>query len=257
MAIRTPSSIYRGGCVGLAQRLSLAWRFHGPFGIAAGMIARSLKLVRGPKSLQQSLQRYKEFSFDARFMVTTFEEVAIDRLGIPADKERNAVEYSPTSPVWFVHLISGLNLNYGDFTFVDLGSGKGRTLLLASEFPFKQVIGVEISERLHATAVKNISSYRPLSQKCHDIQSICEDATDFQFPETPLVVFLYNPFHLDVLQPVIENLRCSFEKNIRPVVVVYSNPLYRQLFAEAHWLEEVESASATWVVYQSPSTKGD
>lgn len=57
--------------------------------------------------------------------------------------------------------------------------GKGRVLLLASEFPFQQVIGVEIDPRLHHIAQKNIAAYRHPFQKCEDVQSICSDVTRF------------------------------------------------------------------------------
>lgn len=245
------NSIYRRGAIGLSQRLLLSWKFYGASGIVAGLLASLLKQTTGPNELQKGCQRYKERCFDNRFEVSTSEEVPIDQLGVDPDKERSAVEYSPTSPVWFSHLLSGLNVNYQEFTFLDLGSGKGRTLLLASEFPFKDVIGVEISERLHVIAETNLSTYRSKSQRCQDIQSIRADATTYDFPESPLVVFLYNPFHIEVITPVFENLQNSWLKKVRPIIIVYSNPLYRQLFDEAHWLEEVASGGATWVVYQS------
>ncbi len=46
-----------------------------------------------------------------------------------------------------------------DFTFIDLGSGKGRVLLMASEYPFQKIIGVEFMPELHRAAQKNIAGY--------------------------------------------------------------------------------------------------
>lgn len=33
-----------------------------------------------------------------------------------------------------------------DYDFLDFGSGKGRTLLMAASFPFKKITGVEFSK---------------------------------------------------------------------------------------------------------------
>jgi hypothetical protein len=41
--------------------------------------------------------------------------------------------------------LAALPIAYDKFAFVDCGSGKGRTLLIASEFPFKFIIGVEFA----------------------------------------------------------------------------------------------------------------
>ena len=48
-----------------------------------------------------------------------------------------------------------MNIEHDRFTFVDFGAGKGRVLMMACEYPFKQVIGVELSRKLHATASRN------------------------------------------------------------------------------------------------------
>jgi hypothetical protein len=64
--------------------------------------------------------------------------------------------YAPVSPQYFLSALENVNIRYQDFTFIDLGSGKGRALLLASEFPFQEIIGVELGPELHEIAKKNI-----------------------------------------------------------------------------------------------------
>jgi hypothetical protein len=46
-----------------------------------------------------------------------------------------------------------------DFTFIDLGSGKGRVLLMAAAYGFKRIIGVEFMPELHRVAEENIRKY--------------------------------------------------------------------------------------------------
>ena len=57
-------------------------------------------------------------------------------------------------PARFRKVLASLQIAFHDYTFIDFGSGKGRALLLASEFPFKRIIGLEFSPELHGTQKK-------------------------------------------------------------------------------------------------------
>lgn len=78
--------------------------------------------------------------------------------------------------------------------FVDLGSGKGKSLILAADYPFKKIIGVEFPPELHQTAVRNIALFS--REKCiqEQIQLLCMDAEQYELPTENIVLFLYNPF---------------------------------------------------------------
>jgi SAM-dependent methyltransferase len=106
------------------------------------------------------------------------------------------VRYEGCNPVTCEELLSSLNIRYEDWTFVDVGSGKGRALMIAEKFRFKAVIGVEYSRKLVAIA-------RTLTQAT----IFCCDAAEYNFPELPLVVFMYHPFNRSVLEKVLANLR--------------------------------------------------
>jgi len=115
--------------------------------------------------------------------------------------------------------------DFRDFTFVDLGSGKGRTLLMASDYPFRQIIAVELLPALHQVAQENLPKYHSDSQECFSIEAICADATEFSFPAEPTVLFLFNPFPEHGLKQVIANLELSLEQHPRAVYLLYHNPL--------------------------------
>src|SRR5229473_3258379 len=42
--------------------------------------------------------------------------------------------YQATEPTLFREMLEALNIDFTQYTFIDLGSGKGRTLLMASEY---------------------------------------------------------------------------------------------------------------------------
>lgn len=151
--------------------------------------------------------------------------------------------YQPTEPALFHEMLSTLardfDLNFGDFTFLDLGSGKGRTLLMASDYPFRQIVGVELLPALDRIAQENLRAYKNESQKCFAVESVCADATSFPFPEVPLVVYLFNPFPESGLRRVVASLEQSLRANPRPAYVLYHNPLLEHVLVETGSMRKV------------------
>ncbi|MGH9495685.1 MAG: class I SAM-dependent methyltransferase [Candidatus Sulfotelmatobacter sp.] len=140
--------------------------------------------------------------------------------------------YQPTEPGLFREMVDVVeqHARLSEFTFIDLGSGKGRTLLMASDYPFKRIIGVELLPALNQVAEENIATYKSDAQKCFSIESVCSDATAFPLPDGPLLVFLFNPFPEAGLKTAVAHLEDSFRENSRPLIVVYHNPQLEEVF---------------------------
>jgi hypothetical protein len=168
-------------------------------------------------------QRIDE-AFDSRFGVETAGDVPLSDVGITGpDLERGHGHYRP---VWTHVLREALEQVPGDlrrFTFVDYGSGKGKALLLASDYPFEEILGVEFARPLHAVAVRNIGRYSSASQRCHRLQSVCSDALEFLPPERPLVCFFFNPFDDATMAGVLQRFREAHQRNARDIYVIYAN----------------------------------
>lgn len=175
-------------------------------------------------------QRYGDIDFDWDYRVDTTSANVSRRADLLAVLTGH--RYQPTDPAVFHESIRSLAIDYSQFEFVDLGSGKGRTLLMASEYPFQRIVGVEAVPVLHRVAVENIRRYKSLTQRCFDLESLCGDARDFQFPPWPLVVFLFNPLPEAGLRLVMANLRASLREHPRPLYAVYHNPLLEHVLAE-------------------------
>ena len=141
--------------------------------------------------------------------------------------------YQPTEPALFHEMLASLNIPFEDFTFIDLGSGKGRTLLLASEYPFRRIVGVELLPELHRVASNNLQNFRSESQECKQLEARCENAVQFQFPAEPTVLYLFNPLPPAALAQVVRNIERSLEENPRPVLVIYHNPLLADVLAQS------------------------
>jgi len=146
--------------------------------------------------------------------------------------------YQPTEPALFREMLDLLDADLSQFTFVDIGSGKGRTLLMASDYPFRRIIGVELLPTLHRVAQENIAKYKSDSQKCFAIEAKCQDAGEFIFPAGPLVIYLFNPLPEAGLARLLGNLRQSVRGHSRPVWIIYHNPALEQVLAQAGWLNK-------------------
>jgi len=147
--------------------------------------------------------------------------------------------YQPTDPAMFREMMAALPIPFDQFTFVDMGSGKGRTLLLACEYRFQRIVGVEILPELHRAAEENIRAYRQSTGCGGQIEAILMDACEYVFPETPLAVYLFNPLPEAGLRRVIGRLEESLVKAPRPVWIVYHNPVLDPAVSGSQMLERV------------------
>lgn len=91
-------------------------------------------------------------------------------------------------------------------TFVDVGAGMGRALLLAAESPFVQIVGVEVSGGLFEIARENLEHATRARRRCHDVRIVRADARIWNYPPGDLVVFLFNPFDARALEATLASI---------------------------------------------------
>jgi len=117
------------------------------------------------------------------------------------------------------------------YSYVDLGSGKGRTLFVAAELQFGQITRVEFSPRLHQEACANILRFRRWKRRGGQIASVLCNAKDFVFPEANTVLYLFKPFGADTMQHVLSHLETSLERHPRHVIDVLLWPRCQDMVA--------------------------
>ena len=119
------------------------------------------------------------------------------------------------------------------FTFIDLGCGKGRPLLVASEFPFLDIIGVELSPLLAGIARRNAAILNKQYPTRRRVRVEVGDASTYVFPPGNLVIFLFNPFAEEVVRKVIGGIEAALAAEKHSVFVVYYNPVYGACFDQS------------------------
>jgi hypothetical protein len=179
-----------------------------------------------------------EFDWDRRVDTTSGTVVWRDRLlGVLHSP------YQPTEPELFHQMMTALraqtHCEFRDFIFIDLGSGKGRTLLMAADYPFRRILGIELLPELHKIALENLRKYGSESQKCFALEAICADASDFVFPGEPMILYLFNPLPESGLRSVIAHLEQSLREHPRTMYVIYHNPLLERVLTESPALRKI------------------
>jgi hypothetical protein len=167
-------------------------------------------------------RRYGDVEFDWNYRVDTTSATVGWR-----DRLLGAFHspYQPTEASLFQEMLEQLKIDFSKFTFIDLGSGKGRTLLMASNYPFRRIIGVELLPELHRIAVKNVKAYKSSLQQCFALECLLGDARDSVLPVEPTVLYLFNPQLESAMEQLAGNLSASLRQHPRPFFVLYHNPV--------------------------------
>jgi SAM-dependent methyltransferase len=150
---------------------------------------------------------------------TVFHEL---RSGLKADAY--ATGYLGCEPSVLRHTISTLP-NREKAIFIDLGCGKGRAAIVASEFEFRAVIGVELSPRLSAIAASNANIIAQRFPNRCDINIVQGDATTFEIPVGLSVIYMYHPFERPVMKKVVKSCENAVMQGDREIFLVYQRPI--------------------------------
>jgi SAM-dependent methyltransferase len=167
--------------------------------------------------------------FDRAHGTDTSGTVAAARLPRHEAARVHAVGYAGSQPS-VVRAALALLPPVHDCTFVDLGCGKGRALLVASERPFRDIVGVELSAPLAAIARANAARMARLHPRRAPIRVVEADAATFAVPAGDLVVFLYDPFGPGPMARVARNIEAALATGPRMIHVVYCNPAAASCF---------------------------
>jgi SAM-dependent methyltransferase len=140
-----------------------------------------------------------------------------------------------------------------EYAFVDLGCGKGLTLMLAAKYGFGSVLGVELDPRLAGIARNNIAGFGARSPAYGKIIEVVDgDAARTSLPLMPTVIFTFNSFGRATLSDVVDNLQRSLTSAPRPVFIAYYNPVHRRVLDERPFLRRLAS-STRWALYEAIS----
>ncbi|AGK51752.1 histone methylation DOT1 family protein [Burkholderia thailandensis MSMB121] len=204
-----------GNLAAEARRLARAWRRGGP-GLA----------------IRVALDRLCDATLERRLNIRSGGLVPIESL---VAEWQDCHDYYPSSIRAFNRVLRDLHVARDD-VFVDYGSGMGRAIVLAARFPFRELIGVETSDRLHRAAQANVGRALPDADR-RRIRLLHCDARRFRLPDAASVLYFYNPFHGDILRAVFADIERSLRQHPRRLRIVFNNPShFRVIECDYGWL---------------------
>ena len=199
--------------------------------------------------------------FDRCFGTETGGIVESDLLELGRSVKKHSTHYQASSPEVFHRLMEALPIRHEEFVFVDLGSGKGRALLMAADYPFRKILGVEASATLHDIAKGNLSVCANPSQRCGNLEVVLSDAVQFPIPDGPVVLYLFNPFGEQPIARLVSNVERSLSRAPRELWIIYLNAEHRHLFERSASLQCVPSlaqfAEEEHAVFRSELSEND
>lgn len=166
--------------------------------------------------------------FDLEFGVRTSGLIAGRHLTSGHRHDRHSTAYYGVAPsVFRAMVVRWRRLRQmapiDEYTFVDLGAGMGRAVLLASQYPFREAAGVELNPTLARIARKNMALWRAAGRARAPMRMICGDAVEFKFPSGHCVAFLFNPFGAPVMRRLLAALAKGFAERAGQLDLLYVN----------------------------------
>lgn len=196
--------------------------------------------------------------FDDTYGVNTNLIVRLEHSDLVGQQLKRAEPHVPIEPGIFLRALQGAKIRYQDYHFVDVGSGLGRGLILAATLGFRKITGIELSEQLHRLAKDNLTRYRTRHHESLDVELLNTDALDYEFPKSPLCIYLYQPFKEAVVSEFLKRLELSILRNPGlPVTLVsvltYRPALYREHAPSLKMVRDIEVAERwhCWQVFKA------
>jgi SAM-dependent methyltransferase len=160
--------------------------------------------------------------FDLKYKTETRARLELENLTIEGDNKKRGVQYWPTGIFPLRKMFKKITpLIDGNSVLVDFGCGKGRVLLVASEFGFKEVRGVEFAEELYDAANRNIAQYKTKTTVKSEFRVIKSDVVDYPIRPDENFFFMFHPFDETVLAKVLAKINASLLTDPRNILIIF------------------------------------
>ena len=125
--------------------------------------------------------------------------------------------------------LPGLGYRLCDYALVDMGCGKGRVVMLASEYGFREVAGVELNPALAAAAESNLRRWMRTPRACGEVRIMHGDALSVPVPEGPVVIYFFNSFEREMVELWLQRLAGLASARREPIDLIYVHPEFGEM----------------------------
>ena len=174
---------------------------------------------------------YDNIRGSLKYGSNTFIPVELKDLTITNGDKKKASRYEAVSFYMLEKLLSAFQKVSGITSITDLGSGKGRVLMVAPHFGFKEITGIDFAKELCQQANMNM---REKEKEFPNIKwkVLNENVEDYDLTRHDSVFFMFNPFTEVVIKKFLEKLDHSCQQFPRSVYFLYASPQHQQLLLD-------------------------
>jgi hypothetical protein len=200
--------------------------------LLSSMVKRAGYVLSGVKSGLRSKGRHHPI--DRQYGITTSFGVSPRFLTLDDPVlDRANMGYAGSQPS-VVRRCFALTSALPDATLIDLGCGRGRVCVIATEFPFRKIIGLELAAPLITTARRNAAHMRSKFPERTPIEIIKGDATQPPLNGHAVVLFLYHSFGVEMVRRLIAHIEDTISSSPQlKVMIIYYNPVHGQVFDDS------------------------
>jgi SAM-dependent methyltransferase len=222
--------------------------------VAARGVAETLR--RALRKVYRTMNpSWDKHPFDREHGTDTSSFILANALSSEHENAKFITAYYGTHPSLFRGVIDAwrktLTVPLESYSFFDIGCGKGRVLLMASEFPFQSVVGIDLYESLIETAQQNIRLWLQRPRATDRIEARLDDALTLEFESGPLVLYLYHPFETNIMTTFVERLRDVAQMRVEPVDLIYMNSLYEETILAVSGIQRIANGEISFTAKES------
>jgi SAM-dependent methyltransferase len=226
-----------GRAAGRRAGVSMGWFF----GLWSAGIARA--------------QRLGDRTFDRVMGIDTASPVETAQLGFGPETGNPYVPSNWVNLIGLARMLRALDGGPGT-GFLDLGCGKGQVIfLVARTFPFRHIVGLDLSEEMIASARRNLDPARHRFRS-PNVELVVGDAGDYPIPGDVDTCYLYNPFPRPVMERVMAQLDATLAAHPRRMRLFYLESPDADLLVQ-HGFREVRRIRRLRLFVREPEEAAD
>ncbi|MBX3240171.1 MAG: class I SAM-dependent methyltransferase [Chitinophagaceae bacterium] len=186
-----------------------------------------------------------EIRGEKKYGINTTKPVELKDLTIKKGNIRQSSRYEAVNYYILENLLQKLTTLVSPGTFVDLGCGKGRAMVVAAHYGFKTIKGIDFAEEMCREAEQNLDNLR--SELDVDFTIVPANVPDYTIQPDDSVFFMFNPFAKETIIQFLDNLEESLLHHPRDIYFLYVSPSFVEIFFDYEYEPVYRKRKLKWL----------
>jgi len=180
---------------------------------------------------------WHEIKRGPKYNINTIKPESLDALTIAEGDKSKSSPYEALNYFILENLLENFcKLFPGEKSLIDVGSGKGRVMVAAAHYGFKNITGVDFAKELCTAAERNINKIKTQFPDT-TFNIYCKDILNYAINADDKVFFLFNPFNKEIMEKFLEKIDRSVKEYRRTIYFIYANPQQKEILIQKNYQE--------------------